>query len=121
MCKNVEWPETLSVYPGKASEVAPNLLRELTEGRDPEVVFSDILEGKLADGTKVRGCFALWQRPRPILGLAFEDHLRAELVAPALQTGAFEVPDAMFQSDQGKQCGAQSIRESLLKKACSFR
>lgn len=104
------------VYPGKAGEVAPNLLRELTEGRDPEVVFSDILEIKLADGTRVRGCFALWKRTRHILGLAFEYHMRADLVAQALQTVAFEVPDAIFHSDQGKQFGAQPIRELLLKK-----
>ncbi len=98
------------VYPGKASEVAPNLLRELTEGRDLEIVFSDILEVKLADGTRVRGCFALWKRTRHILGLAFEYHMRAELVAQALQTVSFDVPDAIFHSDQGKQFGAQPIR-----------
>src|SRR5260370_1017844 len=40
------------VYPGRASEIAPNLLRELTEGRDPEIVFSDILVIKLADATR---------------------------------------------------------------------
>jgi putative transposase len=32
-----------------------------------EVVFSDILEVKLADGTRVRGCFALRHRTRQVL------------------------------------------------------
>src|SRR5260370_40150914 len=39
------------VYPGRASEISPNLLRQLTDERDPEIVLSDILEVKLADGT----------------------------------------------------------------------
>jgi transposase InsO family protein len=104
------------VYPGKASEIAPNLLRKLTQERDPEIVFSDILEVKLADGTKVRGCFALWKRTRHILGLAFEYHMRAELVTSVLETLSFDVPDAIFHSDQGKQFGAKPTRELLLKK-----
>lgn len=51
------------VYPGKATEIAPNKLREdAFEWVKHEVVFSDILEVKLADGTRLRGCFALWHR-----------------------------------------------------------
>ena len=47
-------------YPGKATEIAPNKLREdAFERVKQEVVFSDILEVKLASGTRVRGCFAL--------------------------------------------------------------
>ena len=43
------------VYPGKATEIAPNKLREEAfEWLTSEVVFSDILEVKLADGTRVR-------------------------------------------------------------------
>jgi putative transposase len=63
-------------YPGKASEIAPNKLRE--EGMDlsaHEVVFSDILEIKLSDGTRVRGCFALRHRTREVLGIAFDYHM----------------------------------------------
>ncbi|HEX9131966.1 MAG TPA: hypothetical protein VF844_06715, partial [Ktedonobacteraceae bacterium] len=51
------------VYPGKATEIAPNKLREEAfEWVSHEVIFSDILEVKLADGTRVRGCFALRYR-----------------------------------------------------------
>ncbi len=37
------------VYPGKASQVAPNLLRVPEEIQGKEIVFSDILEVRLAD------------------------------------------------------------------------
>jgi len=104
------------VYPGKASQVAPNLVRELDPESLTEVVFSDIFEIKLADKTKVRGCFTLWKRTRHILGLAFEYHMRAELVTNALQTLAFDVPAAIFHSDQGKQFGAEPTRQLLLEK-----
>ncbi len=50
------------MYPGKASQVAPNLIRELDPESLTEVVFSDIFECRLADGTKLRGCFTLWKR-----------------------------------------------------------
>jgi putative transposase len=47
------------VYRGLASEIAPNKLREEAfEWVRQEVVFSDILEVKHADGTRLRGCFA---------------------------------------------------------------
>lgn len=104
------------VYPGKASEVAPNLIRELELDASTEIVFADIFEVRLADGTKVRGCFALWKRTRHILGLAFEYHMRAELVTNALQMLTFEAPSAIFHSDQGKQFGAEKTRALLLQK-----
>lgn len=105
------------VYPGKATQIAPNKLHE--EGMDllaHEVVFSDILEIKLADGTRVRGCFALRHRTREVLGIAFDYHMRADLVTDAIQTLSFEVPDPIWHSDQGKQYGAEKTRELLLRK-----
>jgi putative transposase len=105
------------VYPGKASEIAPNKLRE--EGMDlqaHEVVFSDILEIKLSDGTRVRGCFALRHRTREVLGIAFDYHMRAELVMDAIQTLTFEGTEPIWHSDQGKQYGAAKTRELLLRK-----
>lgn len=104
------------VYPGKASQIAPNLVRELDPESLAEVVFSDIFEVKLADRTKVRGCFTRWKRTRHSLGLAFEYHMRAELVTAALHTLHVEVPQAMFHSDQGKQFGAEATRPLLLEK-----
>ena len=105
------------VYPGKAAQIAPNKLRE--EGMDllaHEVVFSDILEIKLSDGTRVRGCFALRHRTRQVLGIAFDYHMRAELVMDAIQTMSFEAAHPIWHSDQGKQYGAEKTRELLLRK-----
>ncbi len=49
------------VSPGKTSEVAPNLVRAREQSSPTEIVFSDIFEVRLADGTRVRGCFARLQ------------------------------------------------------------
>jgi trehalose synthase len=71
---------------------------------------------RVADSTRVRGCFALWQRTRHILAPAFDYHMRAELVTNALDMLAFEVSQAIFHSDQGKQYGAEVTRLLLLQK-----
>ena len=105
------------VYPGKATEIAPNKLREEAfKWVQQEVVFSDILEVKLADGTRVRGCFALRHRTRQVQGIAFDYHMRADLVTDAIQTMSFEVPGSIWHSDQGKQYGARETRHLLLQK-----
>ncbi len=57
------------VYRGLATEIAPNKLREETfEWTSNEVVCSGILEVKLADGTRVRGCFAALAPHTPGVG-----------------------------------------------------
>lgn len=105
------------VYPGKATEIAPHTLREdAFEWASNEVVFSDILEVKLADGTRVRGCFALRHHTCQVLGLAFDYHMCADLVTDAIQTMSFEVPGSIWHSDQGKQYGARETRQLLLQK-----
>lgn len=104
------------VYPGKTDQVAPNLLRELEQSSPTEVVFSDIFEVRLADGTRVRGCFALWRRTRHILALAFDYRMQADLVVTAIKMVTFEIPGAIFHSDQGKQYGAEQTRTLLLEK-----
>jgi len=105
------------VYPGKATELVANKLREEAfEWVKQEVVFSDILEVKLADGTRVRGCFALRHRTRQVLGIAFDYHMRADLVTDAIQTMSFQVPGNIWHTDQGKQYGAEQTRQLLLHK-----
>jgi putative transposase len=103
------------VYPGKASQIAPNLLLDLDE-HQREIVFSDIFEVRLADGSRVRGCFALRKLTRQILGLAFDYHMRADLVTATIQTMTFQVPGSIWHSDQGKQFGAEQTRDLLLQK-----
>lgn len=104
------------VYPGKAAQVAANLLREGQEAQAPDVMFSDIFEVRLADGSRVRGCFALRKQTRHILGLAFDYHMRAELVIELIHTLAFATPGWIWHSDQGKQYGAEQTRTLLLQK-----
>jgi putative transposase len=104
------------VYPGKASVVAPNLIRDLETTPSLEVVFSDIFEVRLADGTRVRGCFALWKRTRHILGMAFDYGMQASLVLNTINMLTFTVPGTIWHSDQGKQYGAEATRKLLLEK-----
>lgn len=131
------------VYPGKADNIVPNLLRESKKNVEnvmdvfpsqtlenvenvtdasslvqmlPEVVFSDIFEVSLADRTKVRGCFALWKRTRHILSLAFDYRMQAELVVSTIEQMHFDVPGSIFHSDQGSQYGAEATRAALLEK-----
>jgi transposase InsO family protein len=105
------------VYPGKAAQIAPNKLREEEVDLESwEVVFSDIFEVKLADGSRVRGCFALRHRTRQVVGIAFDYHMRADLVTDTIQTMSFEVPGSIWHSDQGKQYGAEQTRQLLLQR-----
>jgi transposase InsO family protein len=52
------------------------------------------------NGTGVRGCFALRHRTRQVLLIAFDDHMRADLVTDAIETMAFEVPSSTWQSEE---------------------
>jgi putative transposase len=104
------------LYPGKAAVVAPNLLRKPDAVAGKEIVFSDILQVRLGDGSKVRGCFALHKRTRAILSMAFDYHMRADLVTNTIQTMTFQAKGAVFHSDQGKQFGAEQTRQLLLQK-----
>ncbi len=76
------------------------LREEAFEWVGNEVVFSDMLEVKRADGTGVRGCFALRHRTRQVLLIAFDNHMRADLVTDAIETMACEVPSSIWQSEE---------------------
>jgi putative transposase len=101
----------------KLRRLAPNLLREEElDWNSTEIIFSDIFEVRLADRSRVRGCFALRYRTRHVLGIAFDYHMRADLVTDAIQTLAFEGSGSIWHSDQGKQYGAEQTRQLLLRK-----
>jgi hypothetical protein len=87
------------VYPGKASSIVPNALRDPQTPADQEVMFLDIFEVQLADRTRVRGCFALWKQTRHCLSLAFDYQMRADLVVATIDLIEFSVPGAIFHSD----------------------
>jgi transposase InsO family protein len=96
--------------------VAPNLVRSLEAESTQEVVFSDSFAVRLADGTRLRGCFALWKRTRHILALAFDYGMPASLVVTTVNMLTFAVPGAIWHSDQGQPYGAEMTRQALLEK-----
>ena len=102
-----------SVYPGKAAHIAPNLVRALKEDADSDLLFSDIFELQLADGSIVRGCFALWKRTRHILALTFDYRMQAELVVSTVRSLQFSIPGMSWHSDQRSQYGAEQTRAAL--------
>ena len=104
------------VYPGKASHTAPNLVRELEADSEQAVVFSDIFEVQLADHARLSSCFALCKRTRQILGMAFDYHMRADLVTSVIDTLLFQTEGTIWHSDQGKQYGALQTRQLLVQK-----
>ena len=104
------------IYPGKASSIVPNVVRDAKGAVEQEVMFSDIFEVQLADRTKVRGCFALWKRTRHILALAFDYSMRADLVVSTIEMVEFAVAGTIWHSDQGSQYGAFETRAALLLK-----
>jgi transposase InsO family protein len=108
------------LYPGKASETAPNLVKSLEPTSTTEIIFSDIFEVQLADRTRVRGCFALWKRTRHILAMAFDYGMPASLLVTTVQMLTFAVPGTIWHSDQGKQYGAEATRKVLLEKGFQF-
>lgn len=104
-------------YPGKSDTVFDNL------ANDPEVklnavgiIFSDIFEFKLSDGTKIRGCFALKKATRQILSLIFDYSMRADLVVTTIKRIDLVDMNSIWHSDQGKQYGAEVTIAALLEK-----
>jgi putative transposase len=103
-------------YPGKAAQTAPNLVRELAPDSEQAVIFSDIFEVQLADRSRLRSCFALCKRTRQIVGMAFDYHMRADLVTSVIETVLFQIEGTIWHSDQGKQYGALQTRELLVQR-----
>jgi len=96
-------------YPGKADDVVENklLTHELV---DQEVLFSDIFQFKLGDGSWVYCCFVIRRKTRQILSFCYSWGMRAELVSESI-TRVDLVTDlsdteVILHSDQGTQYGA---------------
>lgn len=105
-------------YPGRAHERYPNLLRNDPErALMSEVIFSDMFELKLLDGSKVRGCFALRLKTRQILSLVFDYSMKSSLVVETIQRiDARDLEQKIWHTDQGKQYGASVTTSELLRK-----
>jgi transposase InsO family protein len=104
-------------YRGKSDKTFENLANE------PEimicdypVIFSDMFEFKLLDGSVVRGCFALHKQTRQILSLAFDYWMKADLVTTTMERIDFKYEGSIWHTDQGKQYGAGITLEKILQK-----
>jgi putative transposase len=104
-------------YPGKSDTVFDNLANDgIIQLQRVSIVFSDIFEFKLADGTKIRGCFSLLKETRQILSLIFDYSMKADLVATTIKRIDFVDINSIWHSDQGTQYGAGITIEALLEK-----
>ena len=105
------------VYPGKATEIAPNKLREEAfEWVSNEVVFSDILEVKLVDSTGVRGCLRFVTERAKSWGLL--SSITCEPIWPPmrLRRWLLRCLAAFGIAKRRKQYGAVQTRSLLLQK-----
>lgn len=104
-------------YAGKADTVFDNLANDtFVQLSAVGITFSDIFEFKLADGTRVRGCFALKKDTRQILSLIFDYSMKADLVVTTIQRIDVVDPESIWHTDQGKQYGAGATIAALLKR-----
>jgi putative transposase len=115
-------------YPGKTAEPFTNLDRAITKyeielhpvsERAPEVLRSDILEGRLADGSKVYVTFAWREATAQVLSLVIDWRMKADLVVATLS----RIPEQMkhylknviWHTDQGSQYGSDAVIDELIR------
>jgi putative transposase len=105
-------------HPGKSDRLFPNLANnEEEQEKYEDIIFSDIFEFKLADGSVVRGCVALRKSTRQVLSLIFDYGMKAELVVETIRgvrvIGGGRI---IWHSDQGKQYGANQTVEAVVER-----
>lgn len=104
-------------YAGKSDKVFENLANDaVIQLNAVGIIFSDIFEFKLADQTRVRGCFALKKETRQILSLIFDYSMKADLVVTTIQRIDVVDPETIWHTDQGKQFGAGVTIAALLER-----
>lgn len=104
-------------YAGKSDLVHANLANDpICQLFASAIIFSDIFEIRLADGSRLRGSFALRKDTRQILSLVFDYAMGQELVQAVIDHLDSQELLALFHSDQGKQYGAKLTAKMLLEK-----
>lgn len=105
-------------YHGKTTLAQPNLANQadIKESLDLGIVFSDIFEFKLVDGSIVRGCFALLKQTRQILSMIFDYGIKASLVQATIDTIHWQDDLYIWHTDQGKQYGASTTIDTVIAK-----
>lgn len=105
-------------YPGKADNIVNNKL--LTQDYENyEVLFTDIFQFRLYDGSWLYCCFVIRKKTRQILSFCYSWGMRAELVSESitrvdLVTDLTET-EVIMHSDQGKQYGAKITIDACLE------
>lgn len=104
-------------YPGKADDIVNNLLRE-KDIEDHKVLFTDLFQFRLADGTKIYCCFIIRKNTRQILAFCYGYGMPATLVTESINRLDLVVDLAetefVLHSDQGSQFGAKITVETCL-------
>jgi transposase InsO family protein len=105
-------------YHGKATIAQPNVANqeEVRESLDQGIIFSDIFEFKLMDGSVVRGCFALLKQTRQILSMIFDYGIKATLVQATITNIHWQDDLYIWHSDQGRQYGAEDTISLVIEK-----
>lgn len=121
-------------YPGRTHEPFTNLVRAMAvyeveihpAGEAPPEIFrSDILEGRLADGSKVRVAFAWRESTAQILSLVIDWRMQAELIVQTLAripeqcTEHIQITlssSIVWHSDQGSQYGSGDVIDELVNR-----
>jgi transposase InsO family protein len=117
------------IYPGKTAEPFANLPRAITKHQiaihpiseiAPEIVRSDILEYRLADGSKVYITFAWRQATAQVLSLVIDWRMKAELVVATLDRIPEQMSDhlqyVIWHTDQGSQYGSDVVIDALIRR-----
>lgn len=105
-------------YHGKATTAQPNLANQanMKESLDLGIVFSDMFEFRLLDGSILRGCFALLKQTRQILSLIFDYSMKATLVHATINSMSEQDDLYIWHTDQGKQYGAGATIDLVISK-----
>jgi putative transposase len=116
------------VNPGKTAEPFTSLTRAMAKyeielhpiaEQVPEVIRSDILEGRLADGCKVYVTFAWRETTAQVLSLVIDWRMKADLIVATLS----RIPEQMtaylksviWHTDQGSQYGSDAVIDELVR------
>ncbi len=105
-------------YHGKTAVAQPNRANEpdMKESFDVGIVFSDMFEFRLLDGSILRGCFALLKQTRQILSLIFDYSMKATLVHATINSMSDQNDLYIWHTDQGKQYGAGKTIDLVIEK-----
>lgn len=104
-------------YPGRADDLVANKLHQQDVERNT-VLFSDIFQFRLMDGTWVYVCFVIRKKTRQILSMAYGYSMQANLVAETIKrvdiVSDLDDLEVIFHSDQGSQYGAKLTVDTIL-------